>query len=80
MSEQLTVALITVGITIFAGALGYFFREYRSRVKPFVSIQNIRGDFTKASELVTIPDSIILLLEKSRFIDNLNNYLEMAFL
>ncbi len=72
MSDQLYVSLVTAIITISAAILGYLFREYRNRVKPFLLIQNIEGNFTKTTESVKIPDSIILLLEKSRFINKLN--------
>jgi len=65
MDTQIIGAILTAGLSIIAGVAGYFYREYRNRVEPFVAIKSIRGDIKKLSQNIEIPNPIVTSLKKT---------------
>ncbi len=68
MDPQLVAALITAVLGIVAAVVGYLFREYRNRAKPFMSVQEVRGDASLSHLAVDIPDLTREKISKSFYI------------
>jgi len=72
MDSQLQAALLTVALTLIGGALGYAFREYINRAKPFTAIMKVGGDFRAGRTVVDIPKEVPLTLEAAFYINRLD--------
>lgn len=72
MNPQIESAIFAGIISIIAGVVGYFFREYRQRAKPFLAITRVAGEVRAAEELVDLPDTIVDPLKKAVLINRLN--------
>jgi hypothetical protein len=63
---QVVAALITVALTVIAGSVGYFLREWLSRSKPFIAITGIEGDAKRGGARIEVPEKIVKALEQSQ--------------
>gem|GEM_PF-5965351 len=63
---QVVAALITVALTVIAGSIGYFLREWLSRSKPFIAITGIEGDGKRGGARIEVPEKIVKALEQSQ--------------
>ena len=80
MALELTdgeVAILTAVVSGFAATLGYLFREYRNRAKPFLSITHVSGGLRKLNDRVEIPLDTVRRLEGSSYIEALNANVEL---
>lgn len=64
IDPQIASALLTVGLTCVAAVIGYFFREYRNRVKPFITVSKVEGELRDASKPIELPQDIVDLTQK----------------
>jgi hypothetical protein len=71
MDPQIQAALISTILTLTAGLLGYAFREYRNRAKPFIAITKIMGEISKRPTEVEVPAPIVEAIKKSFYINKL---------
>lgn len=73
MDPQIQAAFLTTLFTIVAGILGYAFREYRNRVKPFIVVKHIEGEIVKDGSEVEVHQSVIDCLDESFCINTLES-------
>ncbi len=72
MDPQILAAVITVGLTVAAGIAGFLFREYRNRIRPFIAITKVEGDFREGSTRVEIPISLLNALNEAVYMNKLS--------
>lgn len=73
MNPQILAAVITVGLTVLAAIIGYFFREFRNRAKPFLSITHVEGNLFTSSKRIDVPEPITQSLKDSIIITSLSS-------
>jgi hypothetical protein len=71
MNPNIQAALITAGFSIFSAILGYYYKEYKNRQKPFINLHEFRGDVQKKSVEIKVPKNIVEKSEKSSLIRHL---------
>jgi hypothetical protein len=72
MNPQMQSAIFAAVLSICAGVVGYFFREYRQRAKPFLALTKVTGGVRASQQLVDVPDAILDPLNQALFINPLN--------
>lgn len=60
-------------LTILAAVVGYAYREYRNRVKPFLQIVRIDGTVTKTSDQVAVSQSTAAKLSSTFYLKKLES-------
>jgi hypothetical protein len=56
---QVVAALLTVGLTVAAGAIGFFIRERLAQAKPFISTLRIEGENLVSGKNVDVPAAVV---------------------
>lgn len=78
MNPQIQAAILTALLTVCGAVIGYFFKEYKNRSKPFISVQGIKGRVTRQLQHVKIPKNVCKELASSIFINKLNEDDELS--
>ncbi len=55
---------LIAGLSALTGIIGYLFREFQNRVKPFIEILYVNGTVTKGSDKIIIEDEAVFELGK----------------
>jgi hypothetical protein len=65
---QVTPEMIAAGTALAGGVLGYAYREYRNRMRPFLQVIKTDGSTTKSDEIVPVQPEVSASLEGSFYI------------
>jgi len=71
LSQEVIAAIVTVGLTVVAGAIGYLIRERATSAKPFVAILEIDGGALAANNRVEVPQDVVESLKGSALFEDL---------
>lgn len=74
MDAQIVAALLTVGLTVVAGIVGFLYREYRNRVQPFMAITIVEGDIKDKTSEVDLPISLVNTLKEAFYLTGLSDH------
>ncbi len=64
LSQEVVAAVVTVGLTVVAGAIGYLIREHVTRAKPFVAVLEISGGTRASGSRVDVPQDLVESLRR----------------
>lgn len=59
IDTQIAAALLTVLLTFVGAIVGYIFREYKNKAKPFVAVTKVEGNLNDASKPIDLTADIV---------------------
>src|SRR5262249_31546085 len=65
LSQEVVAAIVTVGLTVVAGAIGYLIRERVTSAKPFVAVLEIDGGTLASGSRVDVPQDVVESIRRS---------------
>ena len=64
-------AILAALVTLLAGGIGYLFREWQTRARPFTSVISVEGNFRRGGTVVAIPEVIVRALQNGHYLTKL---------
>jgi hypothetical protein len=78
MGPELQATLVGSAVAVISGALGYAFREWRNRAKPFIAVTKFTGDVRISDSETAVPSEVSDVLAPAFYLDQVADKVELG--